>query len=209
MEMQGRLSLALAAVGLAVCASAVADGPPTITSGPPDGTVTRATSAKFAFTYADPAPQQRFECQVDQQPWARCLRDAMPEGEHVAEHLADGRHQFRVRRAGGLANGDPLMDGQPSPARWWVVDTTGPETKIVTWPRGRLRAGRAASFAFRASEASVSFACSFDGAPFAGCTSPVTVRRVRPGAHRFAVTAIDAVGNPDLTPDSRVVRVSR
>jgi hypothetical protein len=50
--------------------------------------------------------------------------------------------------------------------------------------------------------------CSFVGAPFAACTSPVT-QRVKRGRHAFAVRAIDPAGNVDPTPASDDWKVKR
>jgi hypothetical protein len=55
---------------------------------------------------------------------------------------------------------------------------------------------------FAASEAGASFECSLDGAAYAACTTPKSYSGLTPGAHSFAVRAIDAVGNADATPAS-------
>lgn len=205
MQMRRTPPLAVALL-LAVPALAHADGPPTITGGPAEGAATRDTSARFAITYADPAPEQRLECQLDRGAWKPCTNPALPQGEHVLTGLADGRHELRARRVGGLFSGDPLSDEGPSAPRTWIVDTTGPETTIVRAPARLIRAGRTIKYSFDAGEPDVTFACSWDGAPFAPCRSPMTYKKVRLGAHRFAVSAIDALGNPDVTPATLTFR---
>jgi hypothetical protein len=44
-------------------------------------------------------------------------------------------------------------------------------------------------------EGVASYACSLDSAPFAGCTSPVTVDDLAQGPHSFAVQGLDAAGS--------------
>jgi len=54
---------------------------------------------------------------------------------------------------------------------------------------------RTATFAFSASEPGVTFACSYDGGPFAACQSPHTVTDVGVDEHSLAVRATDQAGN--------------
>ena len=59
------------------------------------------------------------------------------------------------------------------------------------------------TFTFTANEPGVTFNCSLDTAPFAACTSPVTVSGLALGNHTFRVRARDAAGNfenPGATP---------
>ncbi|MET0782180.1 MAG: hypothetical protein ABWZ16_11755, partial [Microbacterium sp.] len=65
----------------------------------------------------------------------------------------------------------------------------------------------AASFAFTSSEAGSTFQCSLDGAAFAGCTSPAAYSGLAPGAHTFAVRAVDPAGNVDPVPAARAFRI--
>jgi hypothetical protein len=55
-----------------------------------------------------------------------------------------------------------------------------------------------ATFEFSASNAA-SFQCSLDGKPFAPCTSPVKLKRLKPGKHTFQVRAIGADGATGAT----------
>jgi hypothetical protein len=77
-------------------------------------------------------------------------------------------------------------------------DNQAPDTTITTGPKPKSPKKKA-TFAFSASEAGDSFACSLDGGTYAACTSPSTFT-VKRGKHTFSVTAIDAAGNIDPTP---------
>jgi len=95
---------------------------------------------------------------------------------------------------------DAVGNYDPTPATWtWTVDLTPPQTTITSGPSGMVAIASAA-FTFVSSDAGSTFACSLDGAPFSGCTSPFGVSGLAQGAHTFAVQAIDAAGNVDPTP---------
>lgn len=51
----------------------------------------------------------------------------------------------------------------------------------------------------------MAYACSLDGGAYRPCDSPETYRGVAPGAHTFAVRAIDPLGTADPSPASRRV----
>lgn len=53
---------------------------------------------------------------------------------------------------------------------------------------------------FRADEPGSTFSCKLDKRPFRPCSSPMTLRRLAPGKHKFAVRATDPAGNIDPTP---------
>jgi hypothetical protein len=76
-----------------------------------------------------------------------------------------------------------------------------PETSIVSGPSGPT-SDNTPTFTFQSSEASSTFTCSVDSAPFDDCTSPFTTPLLGEGPHSFAVKAIDADLNEDPTPDS-------
>jgi alpha-tubulin suppressor-like RCC1 family protein len=78
-------------------------------------------------------------------------------------------------------------------------DATPPETTIASGPAMQ---GDSATFAFGGSDAASGvryYECSRDGGSFSLCTSPYTYD-VAPGAHTFAVRAMDAAGHRDPTP---------
>ncbi|MCW3064568.1 MAG: Ig-like domain repeat protein [Solirubrobacterales bacterium] len=87
-----------------------------------------------------------------------------------------------------------------------VVDNVPPETTIAVGPGARTR-DATPRFYFTATEADSTFACRTDGAAFAPCGSPRTLRRLRDGRHSFEVRARDPAGNVDPTPARRAFTV--
>jgi PASTA domain len=97
----------------------------------------------------------------------------------------DGSWWFHLRRldqAGAWS--------RPSHIGPFHVDTTSPETAIVSGPP---------AFEFTASEPGV-FRCALDGPPYADCAPPVLYEHLPPGEHVFRVYALDRAGNADATP---------
>jgi hypothetical protein len=78
-------------------------------------------------------------------------------------------------------------------------DTTPPETTIDKGPAKKTKS-RKATFKFSSNEAGSSFECKVDSKPAKPCTSPLKLKRVKPGKHKLAVAATDAAGNTDATP---------
>ncbi len=91
----------------------------TITSGPPDGSVSNSTSASFAFT--SDAPGATFECSLDGAAFGACQSGGA--GASFAG-LAEGSHAFSVRAVSGGS-----VDPSPA-ARSWTVDSQPPGTAI-------------------------------------------------------------------------------
>lgn len=85
----------------------------------------------------------------------------------------------------------------------YIEDSTAPETSAAM---PSVAAGGSATISFN-SEPDARFQCSFDGAAFAGCTSPVTYSGVAVGGHAIEVRAIDAAGNVDATPARRTFTI--
>ncbi|MFO0593676.1 MAG: Ig-like domain-containing protein [Myxococcaceae bacterium] len=156
------------------------------TSTPP--ALTSSTTATFAFTSE---PGALFQCSLDGAAFTSCTSPLALSG------LADGSHTLQVRAVDALGNADP------TPASFtWTVDTTPPDTTIVSGPPAVTNA-TTATLAFTSSEAGSTFECSLDGAAFSACPSPTTTPTLTEGSHTFAVRARDAAGNLDPTPATR------
>jgi subtilisin-like proprotein convertase family protein len=135
--------------------------------------------------------------------------------ETIADELAEGEESLTLTIGQGAGDAQP---GSPASARVTLrdperggdgdqngdgarIDTTidkAPKRKIVR---------RTTRVAFSASEDGATFECSLDRKPFAACTSPRRLKRLRPGRHTFQVRAIGADGNADPTPATRRWRV--
>lgn len=68
-----------------------------------------------------------------------------------------------------------------------------PLARISRHPRSRSR-NRRPLFAFTASVSGASFLCSVDGKPYRPCSSPLRLKKLTPGNHRFRVLAVSAAG---------------
>ena len=88
-----------------------------------------------------------------------------------------------------------------------VPDTIAPDTTIAKGPKAKSRKKKA-TFEFSSSEAGSTFECALNGAAFAPCASPATVRGKR-GKNRFTVRAIDAAKNADATPATYAWKVKK
>jgi hypothetical protein len=173
--------------------------PVTVTSSPPD--ITNSTSAKFAYSNAAaPGGTLTYSCQLDALATAPC--DAV--GKSYG-NLADGAHTFKVW---AFHNGDQSI----TPAtKTFTVDTVAPSASLdpTSGPgQGALQAINKETFKFSSNEAG-RLQCSFDGAEFSDCASPLTLERLTAGAHSLRVRAIDRAGNiGDLAERDWVVAAS-
>ena len=152
----------------------------------PTGT-TLSTSQTLTFISSEPGT---FECSVDGGAFASCTSPVELAG------LTPGTHSFAVQAIDLAGNVDPSA----ATATWTVVepDTQAPETTVDSGPTGTTT-DTSATFTFSASEAAT-FECALDGAPFAGCTSPLTLTGLPIGEHSLAVRATDGSANADATP---------
>lgn len=161
----------------------------TLTSAPPaaDNTV----RPRFEFRASEPGAS--FECALDDAAYAACAS-----GDEVGP-LGDGTHVLAVRARDRAGN----VDASPA-IHAWTVDTSTPDTLIVSGPDGPT-ASSTATFAFVSPDAGggATFQCALDGAAFTGCASPRTVSSLGEGPHQLAVRVRDAVGNVDPTPATR------
>ncbi|MCO5315805.1 MAG: Ig-like domain-containing protein [Solirubrobacterales bacterium] len=159
-----------------------------ITSGPAEGSTTKATAASFGISAAAPVPG--FECKLDGGDYGPCSDPAAVTG------LTDGSHTFSVRAI------DEVGNRGAAAIRNWTVDTTAPSTEITAGPSG-ISGSAGAEFRFASSEAGSSFECSLDDAAWQACNSPLNLTGLTEGPHGFRVRATDQAGNTDSSPDSR------
>lgn len=87
------------------------------------------------------------------------------------------------------------------------VESVPPETQITKRPKDKTKK-KQATFEFTSNVAGSTFECSLDGAAFAPCGSPDTLK-VKKGKHSFQVRAIDTAGNVDGSPASDGWKVKR
>jgi hypothetical protein len=107
--------------------------------------------------------------------------------------LIDGAHKFIA-----TATSAALNPSEPPATYQWTVDTIAPTAALdpTTGPgQGALQTITTETFGFGSSESGGTFLCSLDGAPFAACTAPVTLKNLAAGAHSFRVEAVDKAGN--------------
>ena len=112
--------------------------------------------------------------------------------------VGDGTHRYTARATDAAGN------SSASPERSLRVDTSAPETTIVTGP-GPFTNDATPAFAFGSDEPAATFECSLDGAAFAAC--PDEIGPLAAGTYTLAVRAVDAAGNRDATPAERTFTV--
>jgi NHL repeat/Bacterial Ig-like domain/RTX calcium-binding nonapeptide repeat (4 copies) len=170
----------------------------TILTGP-SGTSSANVSFTFSSTESPLLSPQGFECSLDAAEWASC-------GSPKAySSLSDGSsHTFRVRAVDAAGNPDPSPD-----SRSFTVDATPPDTTLDSGPSDPTN-DATPTFGF-SSEPGASFQCRFDSGSFGACSGPgnthTPASALADGSHTFYVRAMDAVGNPDPSPDSQTFTV--
>ena len=147
----------------------------TITDGPAGAVPVASASITFTASETDVT----FTCTLDGAVAADCASPANLTG------LAQGAHTFTVQAtdAAGHADATPAT-------RSWTVDTIAPNVSFTGGPAAT--SGPRVTLSFVVNEGSV--ACSFDGAAFTACTSPLATN-LPAGTHQLAVRAIDVAGN--------------
>ncbi|MFA4927815.1 MAG: choice-of-anchor J domain-containing protein [Patulibacter sp.] len=178
--------------------------PDTSISSGPEGLVGSA-DASFAFAGSPVGDVEGLECRLrsvgdDDPAFVAC--DA-PTAQ-AYDDLADGKYTFEVRAKDAAGNADP------SPAtREFTVDTTAPDTEIVSGPEG-LGADADVAFGYASvvEESGVTFECRLVGPSaadpeFTSCAVSGESYEVPDGAYRFEVRAVDAAGNADPSPATR------
>ena len=113
-------------------------------------------------------------------------------------NLTDGQYTFSVRALDDAST--PNVDATPE-TFGWTVDTTAPETTLLSGPSTWVL-GKSAAYTYKSSESSSSFACFVDdfGRP---CGVGSATVGFPAGTHTFEVQATDVVGNKDATPAAR------
>jgi hypothetical protein len=118
--------------------------------------------------------------------------------------------------ADGDGFGDETQDqcpGQAGTENGCVPDTSPPDATITKGPKDKVKTKKKrakVTFEFTGTDARAiaGFECSLDGAAFASCSSPHTVK-VKKGKHSFAVRATDQAGNVDATPATYAWKVKK
>lgn len=95
-----------------------------------------------------------------------------------------------------------LRSACSAPSAGYAEDSTAPQTTIGAGVPGASVTDLPV-FTFASDDPGAGFSCRIDDAPFAPCSSPFQAPQLSPGAHRFAVRAVDALGNVDPTPATR------
>jgi len=129
---------------------------------------------------------------------------AEPNGNYaftLPADLADGPHTVQA-----VAEVEAVRS-ERSATNTFTVDTSVPDTTIVTGPPERTRE-RDVPFTFSSTEPEATYECSLDGAPFTPCPASVAFTGLAEGPHTLQVRARDAAGNVDATPATRTFRVT-
>jgi uncharacterized protein (TIGR03382 family) len=119
--------------------------------------------------------------------------DAMGAFTTQPQALTDGAHVLTATASDGLrtsAASAPVM---------FTIDTTAPDTQILSGPDAQVTAD-VADFQLGSNESPVTYECSLDGAAFSACGASVHLMSITVGSHTFAARATDAAGNTDSTP---------
>ena len=140
-----------------------------------------------------------YECKLDDGPWEPCTPPyTTPLG------LADGRHTLYIRATDYAGNTEVTVNTQV-----FYIDTTGPQTKIrEPAPFTAPISFNDVQFSFVAFAKQATFECRVDAAEWAACSSPKFYENVPDGSHVFEVRALDPLGNPDETPDTRAFTIN-
>ena len=96
--------------------------------------------------------------------------------------------------------GFTYVEAAPPPAG---PGDAAPETAITKLLKKTT--DRTPTYRFTSSEQG-SFQCKVDKGAFAACSSPFTLKKLKPGKHTFSVRAIDGAGNVDQSPASDASR---
>ncbi|QQR90523.1 MAG: hypothetical protein IPJ88_01900 [Myxococcales bacterium] len=156
------------------------------------------SSVIFVFTGSDDFSVNGFECQLDSASFSSCS------SPHSILNLEPGGHTFAVRAVDSSGQIDPT----PATAAWTVLASTpnnaAPETLLTLTPEVNSSDADAVFEFSGTDDTGIShFECSFDGAAFELCESPLVLFDLADAEHIFAVRAVDTPqGLADSTPAS-------
>jgi uncharacterized delta-60 repeat protein len=150
---------------------------------------------RFDFTSAESAT---FACRFDADPFVPCASPLTP------PPLAPGAHTFEVRATDAAGN----VEAPPASRTFTLVVPPGaPETTIVTGPIG-VTNDATPEFVFESTPPGADFECRLGDAPYAPCSSSLTLTPVENVKHRLQVRAVSAAGI-DPSPAVREFKIVR
>ncbi|WP_304466074.1 Ig-like domain-containing protein [Vitiosangium sp. GDMCC 1.1324] len=139
------------------------------------------------------------------------------DGSEVGRTTADASGNYSLVPSSDLSDGPHTVQAVAeveevrsarSTLNNFTVDTSVPDTSIVSGPSGRTREPNA-TFEFGSTEEGVTFECRLDGAvDFTPCSRTTTFPNLAEGPHTVEVRARDAAGNVDDTPATQTFRVT-
>lgn len=150
---------------------------------------TSLTNMTFSFSAIDLASGiSQFECQLDNVGYTICSSPI------VLSSLGNGVHNFDVKAIDGAGNSSAVV------RKTWTVDTVQPVLTFTSKPLS-VTNSLSASFGFSSVDSGSGVKqnlCSWDGAAFEVCASPVT-KSLSSGVHQFAIKSSDNAGNVSPT----------
>ncbi len=170
-----------------------------VTSGPAEGAIVSGFPVSMGFAASPSEDEASFECRLDGGGWSSCT------SPFDYYSLTSGVNVFEVRATDNVGNTDP------TPARRsFVYDEGPPDTRITAGPANGATVAGPVTYSFTGLPAidTTRFECRVDASAWTGCTSPRTVSGLADGAHSFAVRAVDAYDQADLTPATRSFTVN-
>jgi hypothetical protein len=169
---------------------------------PPEAAITThpadpSPGKSASFRYSSSEGGSKFECRLTPVEASFAACNTQPK---AYSNLADGDYEFEVRAEDAAGNLQP----SPTVFAWTVdnslLDTTPPETSIVSKPPDPS-SSPVAAFTYSSNEAGSSFQCKLDGGGFNSCpASGITYTGLGGGPHTFQVRAIDPSDNVDPSP---------
>ena len=171
-----------------------------ISTGPAEGSLTRARSASFVLAGTDnltPADRLAYTCSLDGRPVMGCA------ARNDFLRLGDGRHRLEARALDAAGNAD-----QSAAVRTWRIDATPPaRPRVRIRVRGTIARIRLASV--DAAGGRVRYRCSLNGRRYRPCATAMALR-LRRGRHLFRAVALDRVGNRSAPTVARMrIRATR